>query len=91
MILGLDLSALPNLDNAACKAHPLADDIFYPGQGTSARAAKELCYSCPVQRACLEWALDNNEQDGIWGGLGINARKKILAERRAAAAQTAAA
>ena len=31
--------------------------------------AKALCAVCPVRLACLRWAMENKEQDGIWGGL----------------------
>jgi predicted RecB family nuclease len=31
--------------------------------------AKELCNACPVKLLCLRWALQENEEVGIWGGL----------------------
>jgi len=27
-----------------------------------------MCDTCPVKAPCLQWALDHNEQFGIWGG-----------------------
>lgn len=30
--------------------------------------AKNLCYSCPVRRKCLKYALENKELWGVWGG-----------------------
>jgi hypothetical protein len=30
--------------------------------------AKNLCYSCPVRKECLKWALDNKQIWGVWGG-----------------------
>lgn len=31
--------------------------------------AKALCATCPVRLECLEYADDNDEREGIWGGL----------------------
>lgn len=31
--------------------------------------ARELCSACPVREDCLEYALVNDEQHGVWGGL----------------------
>lgn len=30
--------------------------------------AKALCATCPVWQECLEYAIDNDVRDGIWGG-----------------------
>jgi WhiB family redox-sensing transcriptional regulator len=30
--------------------------------------AKNLCYSCPVRRQCIQWALEHRQIWGIWGG-----------------------
>lgn len=37
--------------------------------------SKALCGTCPVQGLCLEHGL--NEPDGVWGGLGPTARKRL--------------
>lgn len=31
-------------------------------------AAKNLCYTCPVRSECLQWALENKQIWGVWGG-----------------------
>jgi WhiB family transcriptional regulator, redox-sensing transcriptional regulator len=41
------------------------------------RIAKSVCRGCPVQAACLAYALQHREPHGVWGGLDE-------AERRAA-------
>lgn len=39
--------------------------------------AKRVCGSCLVHQECLTFALLNNEQYGIWGGLNEAERKKL--------------
>jgi WhiB family redox-sensing transcriptional regulator len=41
--------------------------------------AKAICTTCPVRRACLDYALRIREPHGIWGGLNEAERKQILA------------
>lgn len=43
-------------------------DLFFPERGASTREAKEVCRGCVVKNDCLEYALDNGEKFGIWGG-----------------------
>jgi hypothetical protein len=42
-----------------------------------ATSAKALCAQCPVREGCADWALENDERDGIWGGLTPKERTKI--------------
>lgn len=35
----------------------------------TAKIALDICSECPVKRECLEFALKNWPQHGIWGGL----------------------
>ena len=46
-------------------------------------AAKALRAVCPVRRACLEHALSVREPYGVWGGLNINEREMLIADRKA--------
>ena len=45
------------------------------------RRARAVCRECPVINDCMEFALTNNIQDGIWGGQSPNGRKRIAAAR----------
>ncbi|AYB69415.1 WhiB family transcription factor [Mycobacterium phage Gancho] len=36
--------------------------------------AKTLCAACPVRLECLQYANDNDEREGIWGGLTVTER-----------------
>lgn len=49
-------------------------------------AAKEICDSCMAQDDCLQYALESNQEAGIWGGYAEDERRRLrkrwLAERR---------
>ena len=65
-------------------------DLFFP-IGTTGQAlvqidrAKEVCDVCPVKADCLDYALETNQDSGIWGGLDEEQRRNI--RRQAAARQ----
>jgi len=70
-------------DEAVCRgANPR---LFYVDTGdlTAARNARAMCAVCPVQPQCLEYALVNDEQHGIWGGTTWRERKVMRVRRRA--------
>lgn len=52
-------------------------EAFFPEKGGSTREAKKICTSCEVRAQCLEYALDNDERFGIWGGLSERERRKL--------------
>jgi len=68
---------------AACRG--VDPDIFYPVSDEDAEDAKAICTQCPVQGACLEWALANRESDGVWGGATERERRRIIRRRRRSA------
>ncbi|WP_055494130.1 WhiB family transcriptional regulator [Streptomyces sp. TP-A0356] len=49
-------------------------DFFFPEPGSSVREAKRICGLCESRSACLEYALDNDERFGVWGGLSEKER-----------------
>lgn len=59
-------------------------DLFFPAAGASrsARRAREVCGSCPVQRQCLAYALEADVRHGIWGGTTGEERRRIRRDRR---------
>jgi WhiB family transcriptional regulator, redox-sensing transcriptional regulator len=72
-------------DRAACRRSD--PELFFPdGDSRSARAkvkaAKLLCRECPVNPACLSWALASAEQAGIWGGLTEDERWRLYRAAR---------
>lgn len=68
-------------------------DLFFP-VGTTGVAltqiehAKKVCAECKVTEECLDFALESNQDSGIWGGLSEEERRAI--RRRRAAEQRAA-
>ncbi len=52
-------------------------EAFFPEKGGSTRDAKKICSSCEVRAQCLEYALQNDERFGIWGGLSERERRKL--------------
>ncbi|WP_371543764.1 WhiB family transcriptional regulator [Streptomyces sp. NBC_00554] len=55
-------------------------EFFFPEPGSSVREAKRICGMCAMRSACLEYALNNDERFGVWGGLS---EKERLSLRRA--------
>ena len=53
-------------------------DLWFPEAGEFGMAAKRLCKTCPVIQECLQYALDNREKYGVWGGLGGAERLRLL-------------
>ena len=69
--------------HALCRGN---DDVdFFPDSFTSIVAAKaiSLCNRCPVQDACAKYAIVNDIEYGIWGGLSPRARREIASSRSA--------
>ena len=55
-------------------------EAFFPspgGAGAAGRMARRVCRGCPVRVACLRFALDHDERDGIWGGLSTGQRDRL--------------
>ena len=54
-------------------------EVFFPERAERIKAsdAKAVCSRCPVKDACLNWALDNGERYGVWGGTTERQRRKL--------------
>ena len=66
------------------EVHP---STFFPSDGVGVEAARRICAECPVQALCLEYALRNRIDHGVWGGASERERRRILRQRRLAAAR----
>ena len=49
--------------------------------------AKAVCRRCTVAEQCLKWAMETNQDAGVWGGLSEDERRSM--KRRAARARRA--
>lgn len=67
-------------DRAACAG--MDQRIFYLERGYSSKEAREICGRCPVRSECLEYALENKESFGLWGGTSERERRAMRRERR---------
>lgn len=77
-------------EQAAClSADP---ELFFPVGNTGSaldqiERAKAVCARCPVTEMCLQYAMDTNQDYGVWGGLNEDERRTL--KRRAARARRA--
>lgn len=71
-----DLAAPEWHARASCSE--IGGDLWFPEKGGSTREAKRVCMACEVRATCLQYALDNEEWFGIWGGLTNRERRKLL-------------
>jgi WhiB family redox-sensing transcriptional regulator len=55
----------------------IAPEMFFPEKGANVRVAKGICGSCDVKDECLDYALQNNERFGVWGGKSERQRRAI--------------
>ena len=76
-------------NQAACRSSD--PELFFPTGSTGSyvaqiREATSICRACPVQGPCLQFALETNQEAGIWGGTDEEERRKVrrawLANRR---------
>lgn len=86
------VGALPAWRNkAACLDED--PELFFP-QGTTGPAldqierAKAVCQRCPVIDECLDWALETNQDAGVWGGKSEDQRRTMRRARRRQAASS---
>ena len=67
-----------------CRLYPPA--TFFPSDGVGVDRARKICKGCPVIDTCLEYALTERIEHGVWGGCSERERRRILKRRRLEAA-----
>jgi WhiB family redox-sensing transcriptional regulator len=72
---------------AACRDVDTA--VFFPETESEVATAKAICAACPVREACLDFALITRQDDGVWGGLDENERRRVRRRRQEAARKAA--
>jgi WhiB family redox-sensing transcriptional regulator len=63
-----------------CASQP--PETFFPSDGVGVEKARKICQSCPMQEPCLEYALRNRIDHGVWGGHSERSRRRLLKARR---------
>ena len=81
------ITAPPDPDSATawmaegnCRLHP--PSTFFPSDGVGVDRARKICRDCPVTGTCLEYALEERIDHGVWGGCSERERRRILKRRR---------
>jgi WhiB family redox-sensing transcriptional regulator len=73
------------------RCRDLPPEIFFPSDGVGVEVARHYCAECPVKAPCLEYALENHIEHGVWGGASERERRRIARSRRGLPARTAGA
>ncbi len=68
------------MSQGTCRTTP--PETFFPSDGLGVIRAQRICADCPVQEPCLEYALANRIDHGVWGGRSERERRRILRARR---------
>lgn len=76
-MLGLSLEPDPLAWQARGLCGQSDPEAFFPEKGQPSRDAKRICRACPVREECLQYAIDNDEQFGVWGGLSRRERRRL--------------
>jgi WhiB family transcriptional regulator, redox-sensing transcriptional regulator len=61
-----------------------APNVFFPSDGVGVDRARKICNGCPVLDQCLEYALVERIEHGVWGGCSERERRRILKRRKSA-------
>ncbi len=66
------------------KCREVDPETFFPSDGVGVLRARKICAGCPVASQCLEYALTNQIEHGVWGGCSERERRRLLRARRGA-------
>jgi WhiB family transcriptional regulator, redox-sensing transcriptional regulator len=62
-----------------CKdMHP---SVFFPSDGLGVQVAQAICAECEVRVPCLEYALAERVDHGVWGGASERQRRRLVRAR----------
>lgn len=68
------------------RCRDISPSVFFPSDGVGVEVARAICADCPVKAPCLEYALANRVDHGVWGGASERERRRIARRRRLEAA-----
>lgn len=77
--------SFPHFPKAMCSSRLVDPDLWFPEairnpeqRAQATENAVQICSSCPYKSQCLQFALDNEIRDGIWGGVVSDERNKLI-------------
>ncbi len=56
--------------------------MFFPSDGVGVEIARKACEGCPVKTQCLEYAIAERIDHGVWGGCSERERRRIIRSRQ---------
>jgi len=65
-------------EGGVCHRQDDLTHLFFSDNTSEQNEAKAMCFDCAVQFECLEYAIENNEKFGIFGGLLQSERRSII-------------
>jgi WhiB family redox-sensing transcriptional regulator len=70
------------MDDAACKGQPLQVFFYESHESNVDLPGVAICNTCPVRAECLNFAVNNDIQHGVFGGLTPYQRRTIKTPTR---------
>lgn len=67
------------MEQGSCRGY--SPDTFFPSDGVGVIRTQRICAACPVRAECLEYALVNHIEHGVWGGTSERERLRIRRAR----------
>lgn len=67
----------PWMTRGVCHVERVDTAVFFPWSPDDVALAQQFCWRCPVRDDCLDYALRNREDFGIWGGKSERARARL--------------
>lgn len=64
------------MSSARCREHD--PDVFFVRGAAQSRRAVRICTRCPVRDRCLDYAIEQGIEFGIWGGMTERQRRRVL-------------
>ena len=65
------------VEDAQCRGEDV--NVFHPVRGKNMKETQDravaICEQCSVRQPCLEYAVKNIEEIGVWGGLTARQRR----------------
>lgn len=66
--------------DALCKEYPELEFVLIP-RGAPVEPLKAVCRRCAVREECLQYALADEDLEGVWGGTSTRERREYRRAR----------